>query len=52
MEKKEYTKPAMRLFNIHNHERLLQTASQQQQQNKLQLFDEEEDYIDNEFGVM
>ena len=50
MEKKQYTQPIMRLYNIHHREHLLQTASQEQ--NKIKIFDDEDDTIDDENGVI
>ena len=50
MEKREYTQPIMRLYNIRHREHLLQTASLEQ--NKLKIFDNEDDTIDDEYGVM
>ena len=50
MEKREYTQPIMRLYNIRHREHLLQTASQEQ--NKLKIFDNEDDTIDDEYGVI
>ena len=51
MEKKQYTQPIMRLYNIHHREHLLQTASLEQN-NKLKIFDNEDDTIDDEYGVI
>ena len=47
MIKKEYTKPIMRLFNIHHHERLLIGSNDPTK--KMQLYDDE---TEDEFGVM
>ena len=40
----------MRLYNIHHREHLLQTASLEQ--NKLKIFDDDDDTIEDEYGVM
>ena len=50
MEKKQYTQPIMRLYNIRHREHLLQVASQEQ--NKLKIFDDDNDTIEDEYGVM
>ena len=51
MEKKQYTQPIMRLYNIRHREHLLQVASQEQN-NKLKIFDDDDDTIEDEYGVM
>ena len=51
MEKREYTQPIMRLYNIRHREHLLQVASQEQN-SKLKIFDNEDDTIEDEYGVM
>ena len=51
MEKREYTQPVMRLYNIRHREHLLQVASQEQN-SKLEIFDDEDDTIEDEYGVM
>lgn len=51
MEKREYTQPVMRLYNIRHREHLLQVASQEQN-SKLKIFDDDNDTIEDEYGVM
>ena len=47
MKKKEYIKPAMRLFKIHNHERLLIGSNDPTK--KMEIYD---DTMDNEDDVI
>ena len=41
----------MRLYNIRHREHLLQVASQEQN-SKLKIFDDDNDTIEDEYGVM